>query len=43
MAWMEPVAGDHARWIADHDQLDRASGTSSRINEPPWSFAFTLA
>ena len=23
MAWTEPVAGDHAPWIADHDQLDR--------------------
>ena len=23
MAWMEPVAGDDARSIADHDQLDR--------------------
>jgi RNA polymerase sigma-70 factor (ECF subfamily) len=23
MVWMEPVAGDHARSIADHDQLDR--------------------
>jgi len=24
MAWTDPVAGDHARSFADHDQLDRA-------------------
>ena len=23
MTWTEPVAGDHTRSIADHDQLDR--------------------
>ena len=43
MTWMEHVTGDHARSIADHDQLDRGFRHLKPDHEPPWSSASTLA